>query len=334
MVVVLKKRTTEEQITNLVSWLKAQGLEADISSGENTTIVGLVGDVSRVDTELLEALEIVETVKRVSEPFKAANRKFHPEDTVVELSDGTKIGGGHFAVFAGPSAVESEEQILQVAEAARVNGARVLMGGAFKSRTSPYSFQGLGKEGLDLLLKAKKATGLPVMTELVDAADLDLYEDVDILQVGSRNMQNFSMLRELGHSGKPVLLKRGLANTVEEWLMSAEYILSEGNRNVILCERGIRSISESTRNSMDLSVVPVVHKLSHLPIVSDPCHAIGNSEFVPAMACAATAAGTDGLLLEVHPDPTKALCDGVQSIAVDQLSPLCEKIRKIREALK
>lgn len=334
MVVVLKKRTTEEQITNLVSWLKAQGLEADISSGENTTIVGLVGDVSRVDTELLEALEIVETVKRVSEPFKAANRKFHPEDTVVELSDGTKIGGGHFAVFAGPSAVESEEQILQVAEAARVNGARVLMGGAFKSRTSPYSFQGLGKEGLDLLLKAKKATGLPVMTELVDATDLDLYEDVDILQVGSRNMQNFSMLRELGHSGKPVLLKRGLANTVEEWLMSAEYILSEGNRNVILCERGIRSISESTRNSMDLSVVPVVHKLSHLPIVSDPCHAIGNSEFVPAMACAATAAGTDGLLLEVHPDPTKALCDGVQSIAVDQLSPLCEKIRKIREALK
>lgn len=334
MVVVLKKRTTEEQITNLVSWLKAQGLEADISSGENTTIVGLVGDVSRVDTELLEALEIVETVKRVSEPFKAANRKFHPEDTVVELSDGTKIGGGHFAVFAGPSAVESEEQILQVAEAARANGAHVLMGGAFKSRTSPYSFQGLGKEGLDLLLKAKKATGLPVMTELVDAADLDLYEDVDILQVGSRNMQNFSMLRELGHSGKPVLLKRGLANTVEEWLMSAEYILSEGNRNVILCERGIRSISESTRNSMDLSVVPVVHKLSHLPIVSDPCHAIGNSEFVPAMACAATAAGTDGLLLEVHPDPTKALCDGVQSIAVDQLSPLCEKIRKIREALK
>lgn len=334
MVVVLKKRTTEEQITNLVSWLKAQGLEADISSGENTTIVGLVGDVSRVDTELLEALEIVETVKRVSEPFKAANRKFHPEDTVVELSDGTKIGGGHFAVFAGPSAVESEEQILQVAESARANGARVLMGGAFKSRTSPYSFQGLGKEGLDLLLKAKKATGLPVMTELVDAADLDLYEDVDILQVGSRNMQNFSMLRELGHSGKPVLLKRGLANTVEEWLMSAEYILSEGNRNVILCERGIRSISESTRNSMDLSVVPVVHKLSHLPIVSDPCHAIGNSEFVPAMACAATAAGTDGLLLEVHPDPTKALCDGVQSIAVDQLSPLCEKIRKIREALK
>lgn len=334
MVVVLKKSTTEEQIANLVSWLKAQGLEADISSGRNTTIVGLVGDVSRVDTELLEALEIVESVKRVSEPFKAANRKFHPVDTVVELSDGTKIGGGNFAVFAGPSAVESEEQILQVAEAARRNGARILMGGAFKSRTSPYSFQGLGKEGLDLLLKAKRATGLPVMSELVDAADLDLYEDVDILQIGSRNMQNFSLLRELGHSSKPVLLKRGLANTVEEWLMSAEYILAEGNRNVILCERGIRSISESTRNSMDLSVVPVVHKLSHLPVVSDPCHAIGNAEFVPAMACAATAAGTDGLLLEIHPDPTKALCDGVQSIAVEQLGPLCEKIRKIREALK
>jgi 3-deoxy-7-phosphoheptulonate synthase len=253
---------------------------------------------------------------------------------VVELSDGTKIGGGNFAVFAGPSAVESEEQILQVAEAAHRNGARILMGGAFKSRTSPYSFQGLGKEGLDLLLKAKRATGLPVMSELVDAADLDLYEDVDILQIGSRNMQNFSLLRELGHSSKPVLLKRGLANTVEEWLMSAEYILAEGNRNVILCERGIRSISESTRNSMDLSVVPVVHKLSHLPVVSDPCHAIGNAEFVPAMACAATAAGTDGLLLEIHPDPTKALCDGVQSIAVEQLGPLCEKIRKIREALK
>ena len=226
MVVVLKKSTTEEQVANLVSWLKAQGLEADISSGRNTTIVGLVGDVSRVDTELLEALEIVESVKRVSEPFKAANRKFHPVDTVVELSDGTKIGGGNFAVFAGPSAVESEEQILQVAEAAHRNGARILMGGAFKSRTSPYSFQGLGKEGLDLLLKAKRATGLPIMSELVDAADLDLYEDVDILQIGSRNMQNFSLLRELGHSSKPVLLKRGLANTVEEWLMSAEYILA------------------------------------------------------------------------------------------------------------
>lgn len=334
MVVVLKKETTEEQLTNLLSWLVAQGLEPDLSSGHNTTIIGLIGDVSRVDTELLEALEIVDSVKRVSEPFKAANRKFHPEDTVVELAGGAKIGGGNFAVFAGPSAVESEEQIMEVAMNVKSHGAAVLVGGSFKSRTSPYSFQGLGKEGLELLLKAKKASGLPVMSELVDCNDLDLYADVDIIQIGSRNMQNFTMLRELGHSEKPVLLKRGLANTVEEWLMSAEYILAEGNRNVILCERGIRSFSESTRNSMDLSVIPVVHKLSHLPVVSDPCHAIGVSEYVSAMACAAVAAGTDGLLLEVHPDPSKALCDGVQSITLTQFADICGRTEKIREAMK
>lgn len=334
MVVVLKKNTSQEQLDNLLSWLKAQGLEPDLSSGKDITIIGLVGDVSRVDTELLEALDIVDSVKRVSEPFKAANRKFHPEDTVVTLSNGTCIGGQHFVMIAGPSTIESEEQIMTIADSVRKAGAQILRGSAFKPRTSPYSFHGLGEKGLRMLLAAKKETGLPVLTELMDCNDLDLFEDVDIIQIGSRNMQNFAMLREMGRIRKPILLKRGVANTVEEWLMSAEYIMAEGNRDVILCERGIRSFDPNARYAMDLSVVPAVHRLSHLPVVSDVSNAADHAEYVPAMACAAAAAGADGLMIEVHPEPARAMCDGAQSITPEEYAILAGRVRDIREAMK
>ena len=334
MVVVLKKGTTQEQIDNLVSWLVAQGVEPDLSMGSNVTIVGLVGDVSRVDTELVEALDIVDSVKRVSEPFKAANRKFHPEDTVITLENGTKIGGGNFVNIAGPCSVETEEQITNIALQVKESGAQILRGGAFKPRTSPYSFQGLGGVGLKYLLSAKKESGLTIVTELMDLKHLDLFEEVDIIQVGARNMQNFGMLKELGHLDKPILLKRGLANSIEEWLMSAEYIMAGGNHKVILCERGIRTFEQYTRNTLDLSVVTIVHKLSHLPVIIDPSHSTGHAEYVAPLSLAATAVGADGLMIEVHNDPVHALCDGAQSITPEEYDQLMRKMNRIREAIQ
>ena len=280
MIAILKNGTTPAQTQHLIDWLKHMNLDVHVSQGEEVTILGLVGDTSRVDIELLNGLEIVETVKRVSEPFKQANRKFHPEDTVVEAG-GVKIGGGHFAVIAGPCSIETEEQITEVALAVKASGANILRGGAFKPRTSPYAFQGLKDAGIELLLKAKKASGLPIITEIMNIRALDLFKDVDIIQVGARNMQNYDLLQELGKTKKPILLKRGLANTLQELLMSAEYIMSEGNDQVILCERGIRSFETYTRNTLDLSAVPVLHELSHLPVIVDPSHATGRSKLVP-----------------------------------------------------
>ena len=332
MIAILKQGTTPEQRDHLVQWLKRMNLDVHMSEGAEVTILGLVGDTSRVDMELLGSLEIVDSVKRVSEPFKQANRKFQPEDTVIEVGN-AKIGGGHFAMIAGPCSIESEEQIIEVAQAVKAAGADILRGGAFKPRTSPYAFQGLKGEGLKLLLEAKKATGLPVITEIMNIRTLELFEDVDIIQVGARNMQNFDMLQELGKTDKPILLKRGLANTLQELLMSAEYIMSEGNEKVILCERGIRSYETLTRNTLDLSAVPVLHELSHLPVVVDPSHATGNSKYVAPMALAAAAAGADGIMVEVHNAPLRALCDGAQSLTPDQFDQLAKRIRAVREAI-
>jgi len=332
MIAILKNGTTPAQTEHLIGWLKHMNLDVHVSQGHEVTILGLVGDTSRVDIELLNSLEIVETVKRVSEPFKQANRKFHPEDTVIDV-DGVKIGGGHFAVIAGPCSIETEEQIVEVAMAVKSSGANILRGGAFKPRTSPYAFQGLKDAGIRLLLKAKEASGLPIITEIMNIRALDLFEDVDIIQVGARNMQNFDLLQELGKTKKPILLKRGLANTLQELLMSAEYIMSEGNENVILCERGIRSFETYTRNTLDLSAVPVLHELSHLPVIVDPSHATGKASLVPTMAAAAVAAGADGIMVEVHNNPACALCDGAQSLTPAQFDALNQKLRKIREVM-
>ncbi len=332
MIAILKHGTTKEQAAGLIAWLERQGVGIHLSEGKQVTIIGLIGDTSRVDIDLLNSLEIVDSVKRVSEPFKQANRKFHPADTVISVGD-VKIGGGHFATIAGPCSVESEEQIIAVAESVKASGAQILRGGAFKPRTSPYAFQGLKGEGIELLLQAKKATGLPIITEIMTISALDLFRDVDIIQVGARNMQNFDLLKELGKTRKPILLKRGLANTLQELLMSAEYIMSEGNENVILCERGIRSFETYTRNTLDLSAVPVLHNLSHLPVVVDPSHATGKASLVAPMAAAAVASGADGIMVEVHNNPACALCDGAQSLTPDQFRELAQKLRRIREAI-
>ncbi len=333
MIAILKQGTTPEQQAHLVAWLKDRNLDVHISAGQEMTVLGLIGDTSRVDMELLSSLSIVESVKRVSEPFKQANRKFHPQDTVISVGD-AKIGGGHFSIIAGPCSVESREQIIQVAQAVKASGAQMLRGGAFKPRTSPYAFQGMKDEGIRLLLEAKKVTGLPIVTEIMNVRALDLFADVDIIQVGARNMQNFDLLQELGKTQKPIMLKRGLANTLQELLMSAEYIMSEGNENVILCERGIRSFETYTRNTLDLSAVPVLHELSHLPVVVDPSHATGKSRLVPPMAAAAVAAGADGIMVEVHNDPTRALCDGAQSLTPPEFDQLSKRIATLREALQ
>ena len=332
MIAILKSGTTPEQTQHLVSWLKTMNLDVHISKGAEVTVLGLVGDTSRVDMDLLKSLEMVETVKRVSEPFKQANRKFHPQDTIVEVGS-ARIGGGYFAMIAGPCSVESEEQIIEVAQAVKASGATMLRGGAFKPRTSPYAFQGMKGEGIQLLLKAKEATGLPIVTELMNISTLDLFADVDVIQVGARNMQNFDLLKELGKTRKPILLKRGLANTIQELLMSAEYIMSEGNESVILCERGIRTFETATRNTLDLSAVAVLHKLSHLPVVVDPSHATGKADLVAPMAFAATAAGADGIMVEVHNNPACALCDGAQSLTPPQFDELNRKVQRIREVL-
>ena len=332
MIAVLKHGTTPEQTQYLVQWLARMNLDVHISEGAEVTVLGLIGDTSRVDMELLGSLEIVDSVKRVSEPFKQANRKFHPNDTVVQVGD-AKIGGGNFAMIAGPCSVESEEQIIEVATAVKASGAHILRGGAFKPRTSPYAFQGMKGDGIKLLLEAKKATGLPIITEIMNISTLDLFEDVDIIQVGARNMQNFDLLKELGKTKKPILLKRGLANTLQELLMSAEYIMSEGNENIILCERGIRTFETCTRNTLDLSAVPVLHELTHLPVVVDPSHATGKAKLVAPMAVAAAASGADGIMIEVHNNPSCALCDGAQSLTPAQFDALKKKVNAVREAL-
>ena len=332
MIAILKPGTTPAQTDHLVSWLKAMNLDVHISHGEEVTILGLVGDTTRVDIDLLKSLEMVDTVKRVSEPFKQANRKFHPMDTIIEVGN-ARIGGGYFAMIAGPCSVESEAQIVEVAQAVKASGANLLRGGAFKPRTSPYAFQGMGAEGIRLLLKAKEATGLPIVTEIMNISTLNLFADVDVIQVGARNMQNFDLLKELGKTKKPILLKRGLANTIQELLMSAEYIMSEGNEKVILCERGIRTFETATRNTLDLSAVAVLHNLTHLPVVVDPSHATGKAELVPPMAMAAAAAGADGIMVEVHNNPAAALCDGAQSLTPAQFDELNRRVQRLREVL-
>lgn len=332
MIAVLKHGTTLTQRQHLVDWLKSMNLDVHISEGVEVTVLGLIGDTSRIDMELLKSLDMVETVKRVSEPYKQANRKFHPNDTIVEIGN-VKIGGGHFAMIAGPCSVESEEQIIKVAQAVKASGANLLRGGAFKPRTSPYAFQGMKGEGIRLLQKAREATGLPIVTEIMNIANLDLFADVDVIQVGARNMQNFDLLRELGKTNKPILLKRGLANTLEELLMSAEYIMSEGNENVILCERGIRTFETATRNTLDLSAVSVLHGVTHLPVVVDPSHATGKAKLVAPMAYAATACGADAIMIEVHNNPSCALCDGAQSLTPAQFDQLNRKVQQIREVM-
>lgn len=332
MIVALKSTSTNEQIAHLENWLKSRGLTVHISRGEYQTVIGLVGDTSKIDDDLLSGLDIVEKVTRISEPFKSANRKFHPDDTIVETC-GVKIGGGNFAVMAGPCSVESREQLCNIAEDVKKSGASVLRGGAFKPRTSPYDFQGLKAEGIELLLEAKALTGLPIVTEIMNPAHIDMFENVDIIQVGARNMQNFELLKELGKTNKPILLKRGLANTIKELLMSAEYIMAGGNEQIILCERGIRSFDGYTRNVLDLSAIPVLHELTHLPVIIDPSHATGVSRYVKSMAMAAAAAGADGLMIEVHNNPSAALCDGPQSLTPAQFDDVMKAVEKIRLAI-
>ena len=332
MIAVLKPGTTEQQIQSLTDWIRSQGLNVHLSTGRYQTIVGLVGDTSRIDEDLLGSLSYVETVKRISEPFKSANRKFHPDNSVIRAGD-TLVGDCHFAVIAGPCSVESEEQVAEIARAVKVSGATMLRGGAFKPRTSPYDFQGLKADGIEILLHAKRQTGLPIVSEIMNANHLPLFEEVDVIQVGARNMQNFELLKELGKTQKTVLLKRGLAATLKEFLMSAEYIMAGGNENVILCERGIRTYETYTRNTLDLSAVPVLHELTHLPVIVDPSHATGSAKLVEPMALAAAAAGADGLMIEVHNDPTHAMCDGAQSLTPEQFDKTMRRVRLILGAI-
>ena len=332
MIIVLKPNANAKQVENLTHWLRSSGFDLHTSVGAQHTILGLVGDPSRLDTSLLESLEIVDSVKPVSDPFKCCNRKFHPDDTVISVGE-AKFGGGHFSMIAGPCSVESEEQIVAVAQSVKAAGAQVLRGGAFKPRTSPYDFQGLHELGLRFLETAKRETGLPIVTELMNSKHLPLFDNVDIIQIGARNMQNYDLLKELGSVKKPILLKRGLANTLKELLMSAEYIMASGNENVILCERGIRTFDDYTRNTLDLAAVPMLHELSHLPVIVDPSHATGISRLVPPMALAATACGADGVMIEVHNDPLHALCDGAQSLTCEQFAEVAAGVRAVRKAV-
>lgn len=328
MIIVLNDKATKDNVQELVANMNRQGIKTNISEGTRTTIVGLIGDTTRLDVNVIKGADYVEDVKRVTEPYKAANRKMHPADSMIKVNDSVTIGEGIFNVIAGPCSVETEEQMISVAEDVKKSGATLLRGGAFKPRTSPYSFQGLAGEGLRLLLEAKKATGLPIVTEIMNIVHLDLFADVDVIQVGARNMQNFDLLKVLGKCNKPILLKRGLANTIEEWLMSAEYIMAGGNQNVILCERGIRTFETATRNTLDISAVPMLKKLTHLPVIVDPSHASGISWMVEPLAKTAVAAGADGLMIEVHNDPPKALCDGAQSLDPKQFDRLMQDIKR------
>lgn len=318
MILILKENYDKKQMENLTSWLAEQNVEIHMCEGVHTTIMGLIGDTAHLDINMLESLDMVESAKRIQEPYKNANRKFHPMDTVIEVADGIKIGGGNFVTIAGPCSVESEEQLCTIAKEVKEKGANLLRGGAFKPRTSPYAFQGLREKGIELLLAAKKETGLPIVTEIMDLSHLPLFDEVDVIQVGARNMQNFELLKELGKTNKPILLKRGLSSTLQELLMSAEYIMAGGNEKVILCERGIRTFETAMRNTLDLAAIPYLHQASHLPVIVDPSHATGISKMVKPMSVAAAAAGADGLIIEVHNAPAHALCDGSQSLTPEQ----------------
>lgn len=333
MVVILKDNAEQKKVKTLTDWLENQGLSVHTVTGAYQTILGLIGDTSKVDTDLIEGLDLVAKVKRISEPYKNANRKFHPDDTVIDVG-GVKIGGGNFQFFAGPCSVESREQILSIARDVKAVGANILRGGAFKPRTSPYAFQGMRAEGLELLLEAKKETGMPIVTEIMDASHIPLFENVDIIQVGARNMQNFELLKELGKTNKPIFLKRGLCSTYQEWLMSAEYIMAEGNQNVILCERGIRTFETATRNTLDLTAVPMLKEKTHLPVIIDPSHAAGIARMVKPMSFAAAACGADGLMIEVHNDPAHALCDGPQALRPEEFAEVTAGVQKILKAVK
>lgn len=334
MIIVLKRGLDKKTIEDFSTSLKKKyNVEVNQWQGVNETVLGLIGDTTAIDIGTINAQDVVYSVRRVQEPYKKANRKFHPDDTVITLSNGTKIGDGNLTLMAGPCSVESAEQVTEIAKAVKASGANVLRGGAFKPRTSPYSFQGLKAEGLELLLKAKEETGLPIVTEIMSESDIDLFKDVDIIQVGARNMQNFTLLKKLGKLDKPILLKRGLCATIEEWLMSAEYIMAEGNEKVILCERGIRTYEKYTRNTLDLSAIPIVKSLSHLPVVVDPSHATGMNWLVEPLAMAAVACGADGLIIEVHNDPPHALCDGAQSLTPEEFDSVVKKVNRIKSAL-
>ena len=332
MIVVLKQNSDKERVERLMQHFKDMGLRINYSQGEDTTILGLMGDTTRLDEGDIMAYDVVERVQRVTEPFKAVNRKFHPEDTIIEVA-GRKIGAGYFNVMAGPCSVENEAQIVECAERVKAAGASFLRGGAFKPRTSPYSFQGLEAEGLKLLLEAKRQTGLPIVTEIMSEKRLDLFADVDIIQLGARNMQNFMLLKELGRCNKPILLKRGLSATMEEFLMAAEYIFAGGNKQVILCERGIRTFEKYTRNTLDLSAVPLIHEKTHLPVIVDPSHATGKANLVEPMMIAAVAAGADGLEVEVHYDPRHAWSDGAQCLTPDAFAQAMAKCRQVAWAI-
>ena len=333
MIVILKHDHNPSQLDSLVTWLQDKGITIHTSIGEGNTVLGLVGDTSKLDIDLIAALDIVEDVKRVQEPYKNANRKFHPEDTVIQVGN-TQVGGGNLTIMAGPCSVESEDQVVAIARAVKASGATMLRGGAFKPRTSPYAFQGLGERGLEYLKAARAETGLPIVTELMDVTHLPLFKDVDVIQIGARNMQNFDLLKAVGHQDKPVMIKRGMSATYEEWLMSAEYVMAGGNENVILCERGIRTFESYTRNTLDLAAIPVLRKLTHLPIIVDPSHATGKYWLVEPLAMGAVATGADGLQIEVHNDPAHALCDGPQSLKPEDFDPLAKKLLALHGAVK
>ena len=334
MIIVLKSTTTPEQLLTFTEKLKTDyDVKINRWDGVHSTVLGIIGDTTQIDIEYIEAQDIVESVKRVQEPYKKANRKFHPENTQIKISENVTIGDGSLHIMAGPCSVESEEQIVGIAKSVQKSGATLLRGGAFKPRTSPYAFQGLKSEGLDLLKTARKETGLPIVTEIMRVSHIDMFENVDIIQVGARNMQNFELLKELGKTNKPILLKRGLSATIEEWLMSAEYIMAGGNDKVMLCERGIRTYETFTRNTLDVSAIPVIKKLSHLPVIVDPSHAAGKSWLVEPLAMAAVAAGADGLIIEVHNDPPHALSDGAQSLTPKQFDDVAKKLFSLKKAL-
>jgi 3-deoxy-7-phosphoheptulonate synthase len=332
MIVILKNKPDPDQLEGLISWLNAQDIAVHPTVGSSQTILGLVGDTSRIDMNLIAALDIVEAVKRVAEPYKNANRKFHPDDTVIRVGDAV-IGGGSLTVIAGPCAVESEDQLMTVARAVKEAGANLLRASAFKPRSSPYAFQGLGIEGIRLLMKEKEEVGLPVVSEIYDSSQLPLFAEIDVLMVGAKNMQNYALLRALGKTEKPVILKRGFSNTYEEWLMSAEYILAGGNKNVILCERGIRTFEPSVSGTLDVTSVPVLKGLTHLPVIIDPSSAGGKYTYVPALARAGVAAGADGVMIEVHNDPTRAKCDGPQSLTPKKFAKTAESLRRIHSII-
>ena len=334
MIAILRKNASDEAVSSIVSWIEGKGLTAHVSRGSNETVIGLVGDTTKIDPFLLESMDVVQRVQRVSEPFKKANRKFHPADTVIDFGGGIKIGGGAFQVIAGPCSVEGDN-LIKIARRCKAAGATMLRGGAYKPRTSPYAYQGMGERGLDLLLEAKAETGMPVVTEVMDVRDVELFVDrgIDVMQIGARNAQNFNLLKEVGKTSTPILLKRGIAGTIDELLMAAEYIMSEGNDNVMLCERGIRTFETRTRNTFDLNAVPALHYLTHLPVVADPSHATGYTRYVEPMALAACAAGADALEIEVHDNPAEAWSDGAQALTPDQFDRTMERIRAIRSVV-